>query len=378
MVYYDVTNYYFAIDDQDTLRRKGVSKEHRPDPIVQMGLFMDTNGIPISYGLFPGNTNDCETLITTMSKLKQDYGIGRTVVVADKGLNTSENIIFNILQHDGYVYSQTIRGGTKELKEYVLSEKGYDCVNDSYKIKSRIYPREIYVKTITGKTKKVSIDEKQVVFYNETYAKRAKAEREATIMKARDLINNPANYNQATSRGAARYVKNLTYDAKTGEIITVDRTLMFNETKLREEELYDGYFSIVTSEYKKTDSEIIDIYHGLWKIEESFKVTKSDLETRPIYLSREDHIQAHFLICFIALVIARLLESRLHNKFTIAHIAESLAQTSCSHIERNWYLCDYYDDVTDAINEYLGIDLRRKYLSLSEIKNIMGTTKKVS
>ena len=129
MVYYDVTNYYFAIDEQDTLRRKGVSKEHRPDPIVQMGLFMDTNGIPISYELFPGNTNDCETLITTMSKLKQDYGIGRTVVVADKGLNTSENIVFNILQHDGYVYSQTIRGGTKEFKEYVLSENGYTWIN---------------------------------------------------------------------------------------------------------------------------------------------------------------------------------------------------------------------------------------------------------
>jgi len=234
------------------------------------------------------------------------------------------------------------------------------------------------VKTITGTTKKVSIDEKQVVFYNEAYAKRAKAEREATIMKARDLVNNPSKYNQSTSHGAAKYVKNLTYDAKTGELITMGRTLVFNENKLREEELYDGYFSVVTSEYKKTDREIIDIYHGLWKIEESFKVTKSDLETRPIYLSREDHIQAHFLVCFIALVIARLLEYRLHNRFTIAQIAESLGKTSCSHIERNWYLCDYYDDITDAINNYLGIDLRKKYLSLGDIKNIIGTTKKVS
>ena len=125
VVYYDVTNYYFEIGKPTELLRKGVSKEHRPNPIVQMGLFVDNMGLPISYGLFPGNTNDCLTLVPMLAKLKRDYGIGRTIVVADKGLNTSDNIIFNTLHKDGYVYSQKVRGASKEFIEYALEEKGY-------------------------------------------------------------------------------------------------------------------------------------------------------------------------------------------------------------------------------------------------------------
>ena len=375
LVYYDVTNYYFEIDEQDELRKKGISKEHRPDPIIQMGLFMDTMGIPISYGLFPGNTNDCETLVPLMAKMKRDYNIGRTIVVADKGLNTSNNIVFNTLRHDGYVYSQTVRGGNKELKIFVLDENGYAWQGDDYKIKSRSYPRTINVKTATGQTKKVPIDEKQVIFYSRAYDKKAKADREAAIIKARDLVKNPAKYTRATSYGAARFVKNLSFDKKTGEVITVGQAPFFDEAKLCEEEKYDGYYAIVTSEYKKSDSEIIDIYRGLWKIEESFKVTKSDLETRPVYLSREEHIQAHFLLCFISLVIARCLEIRLGNRFSITRIAESLRQSACSHVQDNYYLLDHYDDVTDAIGEAFGIHINKKFLSLGEIKNILGASK---
>lgn len=376
LVYYDVTNYYFEIDEQDALRKKGVSKEHRPDPIIQMGLFMDTMGIPISYGLFPGNTNDCETLIPILAKVKRDYGIGRTVIVADKGMNTSNNIVFNLLHHDGYVYSQTVRGGNKELKDYVCNENGYRQIGDEYKIKSRVYPRIVNVKTATGGTKKVSIDEKQVVFYSKAYDKRAKAEREATLQKARELVSDPSKYNKATSYGAARFVKDLFFDKTTGEILTTGHTPAFDEAKLREEEKYDGYYAIVTSECEKSDDEIIEIYRGLWKIEESFKVTKSDLETRPVYLSREDHIQAHFLICFIALVILRLLELRMGNRFSVSQIVNSLERASCSHLEENLYLFDYRDEVTDAICESLGVDLNHKYLSLGEIKSLLGATKR--
>jgi transposase len=376
LVYYDVTNYYFEIDEQDSLRKKGVSKEHRPDPIVQMGLFMDTMGIPISYGLFPGNTNDCETLVPLMSKMKRNYGLGRTIVVADKGMNTSNNIVYNLLHQDGYVYSQTIRGGNKELKNYVLNESSYRWLGDDYKIKSRVYPRLINVRTATGAIKKVSIDEKQVVFYSRAYDRKAKAEREAIIMKARDLVNNPSKYNKTNTYGAARFVENLTFDKNTGEIVTVGQAPIFNEAKLREEEQFDGYYAIVTSEYKKTDDEIVNIYRGLWKIEESFRVTKSDLETRPVFLSRQEHIQAHFLICFMALVITRILETRLSNQYHISQIVESLKSTTCTHIQENHYLFDYRDDITEAVYESLGIDLRYKFRSLGEIKFLLGDTKK--
>jgi len=376
LMYYDVTNYYFEIDEQDELRRKGVSKEHRPDPIVQMGLFVDAKGIPVTYRLFPGNTNDCETLIPFMRDIKRDYGIKKTITVADKGLNTGDNIAWNILAGDGYVYSQTVRGGHKELKDYVLDDNDYRKFGERSKIKSRIYPREINVTDINGKKKKVRIDEKQVVFYSEDYDKRAKAERESALQKARDMVNNPSKYNRATSYGAAKYIKNLEFDPKTGEVLTKKSIPLFDEDKICEEEKWDGYYAIVTSELDKTDEEIIEIYRGLWKIEESFKVTKSCLDARPVHVTRQDHIQAHFLICFVALVIIRLLENQLSNQFSAQKIADSLSKATGYFLSENFYHFGYTDDVLQKIEKTTGIPLCNKYLAVGEIKNIFAGTKK--
>ena len=377
LVYYDVTNYYFETDRQDELRKKGVSKEHRPDPIVQMGLLMDTKGVPISYDLFPGNINDCETLLPILDKVKKDYQVGRTIIVADKGVNTADNIAFSLARGDGYVYSQTVRGANRELKDYVLDPSGYRQIGDDYKIKSRLYPREIAVSNAKGGRSKVRIDEKQVVFYSADYDRKAKADREPALMKARDLVKSPSRYNKAISYGAAKYVKNLVFDPNTGEIITAMQRPVFDEKKLREEERFDGYYAIVTSEWKKEDEEIIEIYRGLWRIEEAFKVTKSDLEARPVYLSRNDHIEAHFLICFVALVIVRLLVLRLANKYSIPRIVESLNRASGSRLEENWFVFNYADEITRSVGALLGVDLSRKYLILGEIKKILGVTKKV-
>lgn len=376
LVYYDVTNYYFETDRQDEMKKKGVSKEHRPDPLVQMGLLMDTQGIPVMYDLFPGNIHDSETLLPVLDKVKKDYAVGRMIVVADKGLSTADNIAFSLLQGDGYVYAQTVRGGSKELKDYVLNGSGYRQIGDDYKIKSRLYPREIAVSNAKGGRSKVRIDEKQVVFYSADYDRKAKADREAVLMKAQDLVKNPSKYNRAISYGAAKYVKNLVFEPKTGEIITAKQKPVFDAEKLREEEKFDGYYAIVTSEWQKSDAEIVDIYRGLWRIEEAFKVTKSDLEARPVYLSRHDHIQAHFLICFVALVIARLLAQRLGNKYSITRLVESLNRSAGSRLEENWYLFDHADEITKAITAMLGVDLSRKYLKLGEIKKILGDTKK--
>jgi len=376
LVYYDVTNYYFEIDKPDDVRKKGVSKEHRSDPIIQMGLLVDTKGIPISYDLFPGNTNDCETLMPVLDKVKKDFEVGRIIVVADKGINTADNIAFSLAKGDGYVYSQTVRGANKELKDYVLDPSGYRQLTEDYKIKSRLYPREIAVSNANGKRTKIRIDEKQVVFYSADYDRKAKAEREPALLKAQELVRNPAKYNRATSYGAAKYLKNLVFDPKTGEIVTAKQKPVFDETKLREEEKFDGYYVIVTSEWEKNDEEIIDIYRGLWRIEEAFKVTKSDLGTRPVYLSRQDHIEAHFLICFIALVIARLLALRLGNQYSIARIVESLNKASGSRLEENWFVFNHSDEITRSIGEALDVDLSRKYLKLGDIKKILGATKR--
>ncbi len=376
LVYYDVTNYYFEIDEQDELRRNGVSKEHRPDPIVQMGLLMDTKGIPIIYDLFPGNTNDCLTLMPILDQVKKYYEIGRTIVVADKGVNTADNIAFSLAKGDGYVYSQTVRGANGELKAYVLDPSGYRQLKNGFEIKSRLYPREIAVSNAQGGRTRIRIDEKQVVFYSPDYARKAKADREPALLKARGLVKNPSRYNRAIAYGAAKYVKNLVFDPKTGEVMATKQKPVFDEARLREEERFDGYYAIVTSEWRKTDEEIIDIYRGLWRIEEAFKVTKSDLETRPVFLSRIDHIRAHFLICYVALIIARLLALNLENKYSISKIVESLNKASGSILENNWYVFNHTDEITRAINEKMGVDLNRKYLKVGEIKKMIGATKK--
>ena len=376
IVYYDVTNFYFEIDEQDDMRKKGVSKEHRPDPIIQMGLLTDSSGIPITFETFPGNTNDCETYTPVFKQVRKDFALGRIIIVADKGINTGNNIAHCILSGNGYVFSQTVRGGHKELKDYVLNERGYRFLEGGFKIKSRLYPRLTYVTDIKGNKKQVRLDEKQVAFYSPDYDKRAKAERAIAVAKAQDLINDPSKYKKATSYGAAKYVKNLIFDEKTGEILTSKQKPIFDEAKLMEEEKYDGYYAIVTSEWKESDDKILDIYRGLWQIEEAFRVCKGDLEARPIYLSRLERIDAHLMICFLALVIARLLARFLGNEFSVGKIAESLEKCSGSHMGQNWYVFDHADEVTDVLLVKMGIDLGKKYMSLGEIRQLIGDSKK--
>ena len=376
LVYYDVTNYYFETDRMDDFKKKGISKEHRPNPIVQMGLFIDNQGIPITYKLFPGNTNDCLTYRPNLSRIKKDYNLGKVVVVADKGMTTGDNIWYTLSAGDGYVFSMSVRGADKVLKEYVLNQDGYEWLGSEYKRKSRLYPRTIYVTTSAGKKIKKVVDEKQVVFYSEKYDKRAKAERAAAITKAQDLIANPGKYSRATSYGAAGYVKNIDYDKETGEILTPSKALKLDLDKLKEEEALDGYYVIITSEYKETSDRIIEMYRGLWKIEESFRVTKTDLEARPVFVSRKDHIEAHFLTCFVALVIARILEMKLDHKYSIAKVLESLAKSECTHLQQNYYLFDYYDPILKDIGVAFDIDFSKRIRSHGEIKKIFASTKK--
>ena len=379
-VFYDVTNYYFEIDDNDDFRKKGVSKEHRPNPIVQMGLFMDSLGLPMCYGLFPGNTNDCLTLKPMVQKLQTNYNIGKVIVVADKGLNTGKNIMYQKAIGNGYVMSLSIRGANQELKDYVLNENDYEYNKEkTYKKKSRLYPREIeYIKTVNGKSvkTKTTVDEKQVIFWSADYAKRAKAERQPAIDKAKDLIGNVQKYNKKNCYGASKYVKHLVFDKNTGEIVEAKSQLSLDEEKIAEEEKLDGYYAIVSSEFNKTDDEIIDIYRGLWRIEETFKVTKSELEDRPIYVSTKEHIEAHFLTCYLALVLCRVLQHKLDKKYSVEKILESLKQCNCSHIENNYYLFNYFDDILKDIGNAVNIDFSNKYMRLQEIKKILAETKK--
>ncbi|HZK25016.1 MAG TPA: IS1634 family transposase [Oscillospiraceae bacterium] len=384
-VYYDVTNFYFEIDKPDEVRKFGPSKEKRPNPIIQMGLAMDANGIPLHYELFPGNKLDKETFRSVIGEVRKNYDTGRIVVVADMGIITGDNIYYLTggKNRNGYVFSFSVRGGANAFKNYVLDNEGYVGTDGKpagedaeFKIKSRRIAREINVTMKSGKKAKKTVYEKQVVFWSKKYAVKAKAEREELVKKALDLVASPQKYNKATSYGAAKYVKHLEFDKKTGEIIEGKKKPYFDADKLAEQEMYDGYYAIVTSEMQMTDGEIIDTYRGLWEIEETFKVTKGTLEARPVYVSREDRIEAHYLTCFIALVIIRLIQKKMDRRYSPKMIIECLNKIACSNEQDNLYLFDYRSEISDDIGNVLGIDFTRKRLRLADIKNILANCKK--
>jgi transposase len=380
LVYYDVTNYYFEIDKQDDLRKNGPSKEKRKDPIVQMGLLLDKLSLPISYKIFPGNKHDSQTLMPVLTEIKKNFGVGRIIVVADKGLNSGDNIAYNLALGDGYIYSKSIRGASKEFKKWVIDEIGYRQRGDKYKLKSKVVPDAVINVTVEQngtykKKKKITVEQKWIVFYSEKYAARSKYKREEAVAKARAIIKSPAKYRTCFDYGALGYIENLKINKDTGEIMNIEDILTLDENKIEEEAKYDGYFSIITSELDEKDESVIDMYRGLWHIEESFKVTKSVLEARPVFLKRKDHINAHFLTCFIALLIARIVEMRLGGKYLIEKITETLNKVACSHLDQNLWLFDYADNVTDDINAVFGTNFGKKTMTLQEIKKCLGKAK---
>lgn len=396
-VYYDCTNYYFEIsyNDEDLIdefgnvlekgyRKKGPSKEHRKDPIIQMGLLMDKTGIPLSYNLFPGNESEKTTLRPTLKKTKKHYNLDRVITVADRGLNTSDNTLFiagknddEHTNHDGYVFGQSVLGSDKEFKDYVLNQDDYlfDEIIDednnkiTFKHKSRIFAKTVQIKRDGKRTNKSTIYQKQMVYYSDKYAKRQKKERDLVIAKATDLINNPSKYTLATSYGASKYINNIDYNKQTGEVIAKDLSLKLD--KIKEEEKFDGYYSIVTSELKMSDKELRDVYKGLWKIEESFKITKSNLESRPVYVWTKEHIEAHFLTCFVSLVILRLLEQKISRKYSTEKIINSLKNWNCSKLEHDIYLnSNYSTEINDILNKF-NHNFSNKYINFKKIKHLL-------
>lgn len=418
--YYDTTNYYFEIsyNDEDLIdengtilekgyRKKGPSKEHRKTPIISMGLLMDKIGIPLSYDLFPGNESEKLQMRPSLKSTKAKYGIDRTIIVADRGKNTSDNLVFiagknddDHTNHDGYVYGQSIIGADKEFKTWAISQEGFinDYVYDEdgnlvtykeriedengkllryeekpiiFKHKSRVYAKKVKIKKDNKRKVNYTVYQKQMIYYSKQYADRQKHERENAVKKAKDLIENPGKYTQATSYGCTKYINNIRFDEETGEI-PKGLELSLKLDKIKEEEKFDGYYSIVTSEKDLSDKEIRDIYKGLWKIEESFKITKSNLETRPVYVWTKEHIEAHFLTCFISLVIIRLLEYKTNRKYSTRKMIDALKKFNSTNIEHDIYLQNFSNDVIKDFEEIFDVNLSRKYLTLSEIKKILN------
>lgn len=373
--YYDVTNYYFEINEEDEIRKKGCCKQHMPKPIVQMGLLLDNNGIPLTYKIFKGNTIDSETYLPVLDELKKDFNLGHTIVVADKGMSTGENICYNLLKGDGYIFSQSLRGSDAEMKKYVTDESGYIEIGDEgFRMKSRIVPTEVWVIDEQGKRKQVTIDQKQIAFYSPEYDRRAKYERAKVLEKTKGLLSKNKH---VRTTGAYSYITKEVTNLDTGEIKNVKDEYKVNLEKVAEQEKYDGYYVIVTSELDMPDGEVIEAYRGLWKIEESFKITKSEFKARPVYVSREDHIDSHFLVCFIALLLLRLLEHDTKGSgLSYKELIHGIRNFSGTYLDQNYYMFDYIDKSIEEYGKIIGVDLKTRFKTKQDIKNILAATKK--
>ena len=349
LTYYDVTNYYFETmygdddiyeldengeikkDSKDNpiikekgFRKKGVSKENRKEPIVQMGLFIDNNGIPVSHKLFPGNTQDKTTFKNVLENDVDEMNLGRIVIVADNGMNTQENKYLIVDKNNGYIVSKSVKKSWTKLREFALDDDGYSEIKNScgevvFKYKSRINEITLTYKNEDGTKSSKTVKEKEIIYWSKKHYEKELHQNKKFIEYLESCKEHPDKLKDK-QRKSQEFIKTVDIDKKTGEIIHPEKVIVFLNKKLEKYKETTGFYSIVTSEIEEDDKEIINRYHGLSRIEDSFRIIKSDLEGRPIFVWTEEHIKAHFLICFIALTIIRIIQYKVlkyENKSTL-------------------------------------------------------------
>ena len=410
--YYDGTNYYFDIahpdiDEIDSngkvtekkLRKRGPEKNHRPDPIVSMGLLLDKNGLPVSYTLYPGNESEKIHMTPALQTARNGQMIGKIINVADRGLNTSENIWHlagandnSDSGKDGYVFGKSVRGADQKFKDWVLSG-GYETVyldpdkmysedediDDTldgkvkfkYKVRNEVVRLYVHVEMPDGtvKIKRPKTAQRQMVYYSEKYAKKQKRERQIMIERAKDLIAHPKKYDRVTAAGSGAYIKNYQFNKETGEITS--KNLVLDEEKIAEEEKYDGYYAIVTSELDMPATEMRNIYRGLIRIEHTFRITKSEMETRPVFVWTTEHIKAHFSTCYTSLCLLKFLMYQLDNKYSAARILKSLKQCNVSDIDYTYWQFTHYDEILSDIEKLFDIDLQTRNRTREQLRRLL-------
>lgn len=372
LVFYDVTNYYFETDLDDeplemdgesipAFRKRGPSKEKRPNPIVQMGLFMDTNGIPIAYRLFPGNCVDVKTYLPAVEQIKKQFGIERIVVVADKGMNSRNNISETLQKSDGYLFSQKVRGTSgapKDIQAFALDSEGWIAnEQETFAKKSMIRKRTVNKKEIT---------EKILVTWNQKYDFREKVRRRKSVEYAEKLTAGER-FRLTMKKGGKRYLDVESLDEETGEIRRLTPHISIDEEQIAFDEQFDGISVLITSETEMSDEEMLTSYRSLSRIEDCFKVMKTTFDARPIYVWTRPHIDAHFLVCFISLTIMRLLERKLNGELSPERIQSALLSAQCRPLEQGYWEVFGNDDFLE-INEILGNKWNRQYVPLEALK----------
>ena len=378
ILYYDCTNYFFEIEQEDGLKQYGASKEHRPSPIIQMGLFMDGDGIPLAFNLSSGNTNEQITLKPLEKKILSDFNLSKFVVCTDAGLASEKNRKFNNEGERAFITTQSIKKLKKHLKEWSLDPKGWhlachDKTYDITQLDEEIYKEKCFFKERW--IKENDLEQKLIVTYSIKYKNYHRQIRNSQIERAQKLLNvNPTKISKNSPNNYKRFIKK-TSCTSDGEIAE-NEIYSLNNGAIAAEEAYDGFYAVCTN-LEGSVQEIIRINQRRWEIEECFRLMKSEFKARPVYLSRDDRIKAHFTTCFMSLIIYRLLEKKLENKFTCSEIINGLKDMNFYEIKGQGYIPTYTrTSFTDALHETFGFRTDYEIIKKAQMKKLFKATKK--
>ena len=377
VLYYDCTNYFFEIEQEEGLKQYGFSKEHKPNPIVQMGLFMDGDGIPLAFSITPGNTNEQVTMKPLVKKILSDFELSRFVVCTDAGLASNSNRRFNNQAGRAFITTQSIKKLKGFLKEWALEPKGwrlagstknYDiCELDEEKYKEEIFYKERWIK-------EDGLEQKLIVTYSIKYRDYHRQVRDSQIQRAIDTLDkNPSKISKHRQNDYKRFIekKNCTNDGEIAE----KEIYSLNSDLIKSEAAYDGFYAVCTN-LEEEAAEITKINRRRWEIEECFRIMKDEFKARPVYLKRDDRITVHFTTCFMALLIYRLLEKKLEDKFTCDTIVKSLRNMNFLESKGYGYIPSYTrNDFTDALHKAFGFRTDYEIVTLKQMKKVFKQTK---
>jgi len=382
VLYYDCTNYFFEIEQEEGIKQYGFSKEHKPNPIVEMGLFMDGDGMPLAFSIHSGNTNEQTTLRPLEEQVLKDFQLSKFIVCTDAGLSSLENRKFNDTKNRSFITTQSIKKLKKYLKEWALDVSGWQLPGKqgTYNISSMYQNEKIYdeYKDVTFYKERWinenGLEQKLIVTFSLKYRDYQRQIRNKQIDRANKLIErNPSSINKKNQNDYKRFIAS-TKITKDGEI--ADKYIhSIDDEMILKESIYDGFYAVCTN-LEESSMEIIKINHRRWEIEECFRIMKTEFKARPVYLSRDDRIYAHFTTCFLALAVYRLLEKRLEGKFTCDEIITNLRKMDFYSVASEGYIPTYTrTDFTDALHEAFGFRTDYQIISKKQIKEIYKKTK---
>lgn len=377
ILYYDCTNYYFEIEQEDGDKKYGKSKEHRPNPIIQMGLFTDGGGIPLAFSLFAGNQNEQTSLRPLEEKVLQDFGCTKFIYCSDAGLASENNRVLNHVQDRSFIVTQSIKKLKKDEREWALDCSGFRRLSDGAPVNLKELTEEdtnqLFYKETPYTTKK--LHQRIIVTYSPKYAAYQKAIREKQVERARSMVDSGSvKRSRKNPNDPARFVDKVAA-TKDGEVADIHYRI--NEEKIAEEEKYDGLYAICTDLLDDEPSELLKVSESRWQIEACFRIMKTDFLARPVHVRREDRIKAHFLVCFLSLLVYRLLERELGKAYTCDQILSKLKTMNFASIEGQGFMPLYRrDELTDALHGISNFRTDYQFITKQKMKEIQKKSKR--